>query len=441
MGERVERPGAPAPVVEAARGVERRPARRRTGRRRHDGHVGVVLGRRPDHRRPADVDLLDQLVDRDARAARARPRTGTGSRRRARTGAMPRVEELEPVVLEAAIGQEAGVDARMERLDPPVEHLRRPGHGGHVGHRQARVAQGPRRATGRHELEAARDEPATERRPARSCPRPTAARGAGSGRARRPGARSSATRRPSASTVRAPARSRATTCGSSRCSTARIRSWRRRGVVAGQDRHGLLGDDRPAVEGRVDEVDGAAGDPHARGERVLDRVRARERRQERRMRVDDPAVERGQDGRPDDPHVAGEDDRVDPDRGERSPRASRRRRRGRARSRSPAPPPSRAPGSRDRRRRGRISPPSSPRSAAAASARRFEPAPETPTATRPEPFTPGSPGVPRRSAAADESPRRRPRRRRPPGCRPPRTPRSRSRPRPAAARRPCRDRR
>ena len=90
----------------------------------------------------------------------------------------------------------------------------------------------------------------------------------------------------------------------------------RRGVVAGQDRHGLLGDDRAAVEGRVDQVDGAAGDPHARGESVLDRVRARERRQEGRVRVDDPAVERGQDGRPDDPHVAGEDDRVDPHRGE-----------------------------------------------------------------------------------------------------------------------------
>ena len=73
------------------------------------------------------------------------------------------VEELEPVVLEAAIGEEAGVDARMERLDPPVEHLRRPGHGGHVGHRQSRVAQGARRATGGHELEAAGDEPAAER--------------------------------------------------------------------------------------------------------------------------------------------------------------------------------------------------------------------------------------------------------------------------------------
>ena len=56
---------------------------------------------------------------------------------------------------------------------------------------------------------------------------------------------------------------------------------------------------------------------HARGEGVLDRMGARERRQERRVRVEDPAAERGQDGRPDDPHVAGEDDDVDPDRGER----------------------------------------------------------------------------------------------------------------------------
>ena len=68
----------------------------------------------------------------------------------------------QPVVLEAPIGQEAGVDPRMERLDPPVEHLRGAGHRRHVGHRQAGVAQGAGRATGRDQLEAARDEAASE---------------------------------------------------------------------------------------------------------------------------------------------------------------------------------------------------------------------------------------------------------------------------------------
>ena len=35
-------------------------------------------------------------------------------------------------------------------------------------------------------------------------------------------------------------------------------------VVAGQDRHGLLGDDRSAVEGRVDQVDGGSRDGRPR---------------------------------------------------------------------------------------------------------------------------------------------------------------------------------
>ena len=64
-------------------------------------------------------------------------------------------EQLAPMVVEAAVGQDAAVDPRMERLDPPVEHLREPGHGGHVGDRQAGVAQRPGRAAGRDELEAA----------------------------------------------------------------------------------------------------------------------------------------------------------------------------------------------------------------------------------------------------------------------------------------------
>ena len=54
------------------------------------------------------------------------------------------------------------MDPRVERLDPAVEHLREPGHRGHVGHRQAGVAQRPRRAAGRDQLEAAGDEAAAE---------------------------------------------------------------------------------------------------------------------------------------------------------------------------------------------------------------------------------------------------------------------------------------
>ena len=84
----------------------------------------------------------------------------------------------------------------------------------------------------------------------------------------------------------------------------------RRLVVGGEDLDGLLEHDRAAVERLVDEVDGRAGHADARDKRVADRMRARERWQERRVGVEDPATERVEHRRPDDPQVAGEDDGV-----------------------------------------------------------------------------------------------------------------------------------
>jgi hypothetical protein len=83
-------------------------------------------------------------------------------------------------------------------------------------------------------------------------------------------------------------------------------------IVAGQDRDGFLGDDRAAVEGCVDDVDGHAGDRGAMGERISDGVGSRERGQERGMRVEDPTGIRLEDGRADDPHVACQRDRIGP---------------------------------------------------------------------------------------------------------------------------------
>jgi hypothetical protein len=56
--------------------------------------------------------------------------------------------------------------------------------------------------------------------------------------------------------------------------------------VAGLDRHGVLLDDRPGVDARVDEVAGRAGDRHAVGEGIAHRVRAGEGRQQRGVGVD-----------------------------------------------------------------------------------------------------------------------------------------------------------
>ncbi len=96
-----------------------------------DRREGVVLGRRPDHRRPADVDLLDRLVERHVRLA---------------DGGFERIEihhdqfEGEDAVLGQRLhvlgvvvpAEDAAVDLRMERLEPPVHHFREAGVVGHV---------------------------------------------------------------------------------------------------------------------------------------------------------------------------------------------------------------------------------------------------------------------------------------------------------------------
>ncbi len=52
-----------------------------------------------------------------------------------------------------AAGEDAPVHAGMEGLDPPVEHLGEAGDLGNAGDGEARLAEGPRRAAGRHELD------------------------------------------------------------------------------------------------------------------------------------------------------------------------------------------------------------------------------------------------------------------------------------------------
>ena len=65
-----------------------------------------------------------------------------------------------------------------------------------------------------------------------------------------------------------------------------------RGVVV-EDGHRLLGEDRAVVHLERGVVDGAAGDLHAGGERVVDRVPALERREQRRVGVHDAAAGTG----------------------------------------------------------------------------------------------------------------------------------------------------
>ena len=179
--------------------------------------------------------------------------------------------------------------ARMERLDPAVEHLRDAGDGGDVGHRQAGVAQRrapcrrstPARSRGRRGPRPSVDEPGLVRDRQQRAPRRRDAR-------RRP-ARGRARRRPSARPSSAPARSSATARGSSRCSTARIRSWR----VASSS-PGRIGTASWATIGPPSSVASTRWTvqpvtAHAVASASRDGVGARERRQERRVGVEDPA--------------------------------------------------------------------------------------------------------------------------------------------------------
>jgi uncharacterized membrane protein len=84
----------------------------------------------------------------------------------------------------------------------------------------------------------------------------------------------------------------------------------RRLVVAGEHRHHRLGDDRPVVELGGDEMDARPARLAARLDRAPMRLEARERRQQRRMDVDEPAVEAAHEAGAEDAHEAGQRDDV-----------------------------------------------------------------------------------------------------------------------------------
>ena len=105
----------------------------------------------------------------------------------------------------------------------------------------------------------------------------------------------------------APSSMPATISGSSRCSTAWIRSS---SVSRGSTGTASCRRTRTGVEALVDEVDRDAGRLDARRERVVDRVRARERREQRGVDVHDAVREAREKRRREQMHVAGEHDRA-----------------------------------------------------------------------------------------------------------------------------------
>ncbi len=103
----------------------------------------MVLRGRPDHRRPADVDLFDALVDAragvDGFAERIQVDDDQFERRD------PELLERRGVLGFAQIGQQAGMHSRVQCLDPAVEHLGEAGQFFHARHRNPFVGNGLRR--------------------------------------------------------------------------------------------------------------------------------------------------------------------------------------------------------------------------------------------------------------------------------------------------------
>ena len=101
-----------------------------------DGREGVILGRRADHRRPADVDVLDRLVERHARP---------GDRGLERIQIDHHQLEGEDAVLGQGLhvvgiivpAEDAAVDLGVQRLEPAVHHLGKAGIVGDVADRNA----------------------------------------------------------------------------------------------------------------------------------------------------------------------------------------------------------------------------------------------------------------------------------------------------------------
>ena len=84
----------------------------------------------------------------------------------------------------------------------------------------------------------------------------------------------------------------------------------RRLVVAREHRHHRLGDDRAVVELGGDEMDARPARLAARLDRTPVRLQPGERRQQRRMDVDEAAVEAAHEGGAEDAHEAGQRDDV-----------------------------------------------------------------------------------------------------------------------------------
>ena len=131
------------------------------GRRRDNGDIVKVLGGRADHRRSADIDVLDQLFEGNSRLGGSffegvevdDYHVDWGDAVLGHSGDMSRV---------FAAMQDAAVNSGMEGLDAPVKHLGESGEFGNIFDGHAGVAQQFGGASGGDEFHSERGELAGE---------------------------------------------------------------------------------------------------------------------------------------------------------------------------------------------------------------------------------------------------------------------------------------
>ena len=122
-------------------------------RRGHNRHVLKILGGGADHRRPADIDVLDQIFKRHARLGRGFLE-GVKIDHHHVDGLNAVLGNSAAVRSHSAPVQDAAVHLGMQGLHPPVEHLGKTGEFGNILHADPGVAQQLRGAAGRNQFHA-----------------------------------------------------------------------------------------------------------------------------------------------------------------------------------------------------------------------------------------------------------------------------------------------
>ena len=124
-----------------------------------DRDAGEVLGRAAQHRRAADVDVLDDLVQ-----GRVRIRRHPLERIQVQHQQVDRRDAVfgHHRIVGAGAAEQAAVHDRVQRLHPAVHHFREAGGLADVLHREPGLAQGLRGAAGREQFHAVRGQRAGE---------------------------------------------------------------------------------------------------------------------------------------------------------------------------------------------------------------------------------------------------------------------------------------